>query len=288
MNKNVELHLDKASCNNRLNALLNHFTVSIQQFEAEQLSQPLSKQPNTGKIYLIQEGNVTVKQADGSYTEINEASLLMYPSPVIHQFIPTSSTVTLLSAELCFEGGDYNPIRQSLPKYLHLPFNQIEDIDTILSLIFSEAENFYCGRQQIVDGLLQILFIQILRHLMETTIISSGLLAGLAHPKLRHALIYMHEFPAHDFTIDEMSKICCMSRSMFAQTFLKVVGCTPGAYLQTWRINLVKKGLVAGTSLKFLVEEVGYASEVSLSRAFKQVCGLSPRLWLQHQKTAIQ
>ena len=107
----------------------------------------------------------------------------------------------------------------------------------------------------------------------------AGLMTGLAHPRLRRAITTMHERPSESWTLETLAATAGMSRSSFAQTFRSLVGSTPGEYLQRWRILLVQKGLRSGKPLKLLVDEVGYASESALSRAFKAQAGVSPREW---------
>ncbi|MDG5821966.1 AraC family transcriptional regulator, partial [Xylella fastidiosa subsp. pauca] len=63
----------------------------------------------------------------------------------------------------------------------------------------------------------------------------------------------------------------------------RVVGCTPGAYLQGWRVKLTQHALRQGRQLKTIAVEVGYGSEAALSRAFKAECGMTPREWQQRR-----
>ena len=48
-----------------------------------------------------------------------------------------------------------------------------------------------------------------------------------------------------------------------------VVGKTPGQYLQTWRLGLAQQLVRQGVSMRHVADEVGYADEAALSRAFK-------------------
>ncbi len=77
-----------------------------------------------------------------------------------------------------------------------------------------------------------------------------------------------------------------MSRSVFANTFRDTVGCTPGLYLQRWRIGLTQKALLQDRSIRLIAQDVGYGSEAALSRAFKAQAGKSPREWRNAQKKA--
>ena len=79
--------------------------------------------------------------------------------------------------------------------------------------------------------------IQVLRQLMESDEVNGGLLSGLAHPRLRNALVAMHEAPAQDWTLEGLASVAGMSRSVFATAFRETVGTTPGQYLQGWRVR---------------------------------------------------
>ena len=106
-----------------------------------------------------------------------------------------------------------------------------------------------------------------------------GLFAGLGHPRLRLALVAMHEAPAQSWTLEDLAEVAGMSRSVFASSFREAMGTTPGQYLQGWRVGLAQQALRQGRPLKRIADEVGYGSEAALSRAFKAHTGQSPREW---------
>jgi transcriptional regulator GlxA family with amidase domain len=143
-----------------------------------------------------------------------------------------------------------------------------------------------CGKLAVVNRLFEVLIIQILRQLMESRLVESGMLAGLSHPRLRGAIIAMHEAPAQDWALEDLAELAGMSRSGFATTFRDVVGLTPGQYLQGWRIGLAQRALRAGHPLKRVAVEVGYGSEAALSRAFKVQTGKSPGQWRKSHQPA--
>jgi transcriptional regulator GlxA family with amidase domain len=202
------------------------------------------------------------------------------------QFITdTEHGADLACAHLHFEGGLANPIAGALPDVVCLPLKEIDRADHVLALLFEEAFGSNCGRREVVDRLFEIVLIQILRHLMETERIHSGLLAGMSHPKLRKALTAMHEQPAKEWSLESLADIAGMSRSIFANTFRDTVGSTTGVYLQAWRVRLVQKALLQGQQLKNIASEVGYGSEAALSRAFKAQSGLTPREWKQARQS---
>jgi AraC-like DNA-binding protein len=189
------------------------------------------------------------------------------------------SRADLVCANVNFEGGRANPIAVSLPKFVCLPLSAVPDAKPVIDLLFAEAFSQNCGRQAMVDRLFEIVLIHVLRQLMERNEIRAGMLAGLSHRKLRLALVAMHEQPQREWSLEELAAVSGMSRSAFASAFRDTVGVTPGAYLQSWRVQLAQKALLAGKSLKHIAMDVGYGSEAALSRAFKAHSGKSPREW---------
>lgn len=185
----------------------------------------------------------------------------------------------MVCADLWFEGGAANPLRQALPDWVVIPMARLGESAPLLHVLLEEATGDRCGRQLVLDRLFEVLLVQLLRELMSRDGLSAGVLAGLAHPKLRHALTAMHDEPARAWDLEALAEHAGMSRTSFANTFRAVVGQTPGQYLQGWRLALAGKLLQQGGSMRRVADAVGYADEASLSRAFKARHGLSPRDW---------
>jgi AraC-like DNA-binding protein len=270
----------------RLAALMVHFPVSAHVFNAGALCgiNTLPGDGIHGQLHLISSGAVTVRYGKQSL-HIDQPSLLLFPRPLTHRFITDPERgADMVCANLLFEGGSNNPIALGLPEVVCLPLTVIADAGPILELLFLEAFEQRCGRVAVIERLFEVVMIQVLRQLMESGEVRSGLLAGLSHPRLRNALVAMHETPAQEWTLEQLASQAGMSRSVFASTFRETVGVTSGQYLQSWRVRLVQKALLLGRPLKMIVDEVGYGSEAALSRAFKAQTGQSPREWKnQHQ-----
>lgn len=212
--------------------------------------------------------------------QVKVPSLLLYPRHTPRHFVTDAQLgADLVCAELQFAGGISNPVAGALPDVVCVGLDDIDGADQVLELLFDEAFSNNCGRHVLIDRLFEVVLIQLLRHLMETSQISGGLLAGLSHTRLRKALVAIHDQPGQDWSLDTLASISGMSRTGFANGFRSVLGCTPGAYLQSWRIRLAQQALRQGRPLKLIAIEVGYGSEAALSRAFKAQCGMTPREW---------
>ena len=270
----------------RLESLLSHFAVHARMFHSGALCglNEVPMVPEAGQLHLIKMGPVEVTHDGEAPLHVTAPSLLLYPRPMKHRFVTDATRgADLACANLHFDGGVANPVVAALPPVICVPLAEIEGAEGVLSLLFDEAFNERCGRRALVNRLFEVVLIQVLRHLMESGQIRSGMLAGMSHPKLRHALVAMHEKPAHEWSLDELADTAGMSRSVFANAFRETVGLTPGAYLQNWRVSLAQQALRQGRSLKMIAVEVGYGSEAALSRAFKVQSGLTPREWKQAQ-----
>ncbi|MFG6431697.1 AraC family transcriptional regulator [Roseateles sp. LYH14W] len=266
----------------RLAALFTHFAVRAETFQSGPLCGVNSLEPQAGRgqLHLVREGGVEVHHGTAAPLRIDEPSLLLYPRPLAHRFVTDPSCgAQFLCAHMGFDGGAGHPIAVALPDWVCLPLAGLPSCEPVLTLLFAEAEATHCGRQLMLNRLFEVLLIWVLRELMSQGRVESGMLAGLAHPRLRGALVAMHDAPQRDWPLEALADAAVMSRTVFANTFRDVVGCTPGAYLQRWRIGLVQKGLREGRALKHLAADVGYGGEAALSRAFRTHTGQSPREW---------
>lgn len=273
----------------RLAALFSHFAVRAETFQTGPLCgiNTLEPQAGRGQVHLIREGGVEVHHGAPEVLRIDEPSLLLYPRPLAHRFVTDPSCgAQFVCAHMSFEGGASHPIAASLPPWICLPLTSIPYCAPVLSLLFAEAEAHHCGRQLMLNRLFEVLLIWVLRELMSQGQVQSGMLAGLSHPKLRGALVALHDEPQREWPLEDLAAQANMSRTVFANTFRDVVGCTPGVYLQRWRIGLVQKALREGRALKHIAADVGYGGEAALSRAFRAHTGQSPREWRKAEMAA--
>lgn len=266
----------------RLAALLGHFSVSARTFQAGPLCgiNSIDGAGPYGQLHLVKAGEVEVWHGHRRAYQIKEPSLLFYPRPQPHRFTTDAvAGADFVCAHIAFEGGSVNPIVTALPEHVCYPLARLPDTLPVLTMLFSEAENQYCGRQTMLDRLFEVVLIQVLRQLMETGGTRVGLLGGMAHPQLRRALVAIHEAPEKNWNVEGLAAVAGMSRSAFSQRFGEIVGETPAGYLLRWRIGLAQKWLKQGRPLALIAQEAGYGSESALSRAFKTQCGVSPRDW---------
>jgi AraC-like DNA-binding protein len=274
----------------RLSSLLERFRVRAHLFHTGPLCgvTHFDAEPGRGFLHVLRSGamQVTHRSRQGAPKKISvqEPTLLFYPRPLAHDFhnAPAEGS-DFVCATLDFDGGAHHPLARALPAVLVLPLREVSGLEHTLALLFAETERLRCGQRLLADRLFEVLLLQLLRWLLdhpERADLPAGLLMGLSHPKLARALTAMHDRPGHAWTLESMANAAGMSRSAFAATFKDQVGEPPAEYLVRWRISIAQRLLRSGKSLKSVADELGYSAN-SLSRAFTQTVGASPRAWMK-------
>lgn len=173
------------------------------------------------------------------------------------------------------------PAIRSLPSSLHLQADAgsaTTPVAEVLKALRSEVEQAKLGSKTVVRNLLSNLFIYILRQWSESEKAEVGSwFFAMQNRQIAKALASIHQSPDNDWTLDALAREAGLSRSVFAQQFREHVGETPYAYLTRWRLGIAAR-LLGQTSLTIreIADKVGYSSEYSFNRAFKQARGRTP------------
>jgi AraC-like DNA-binding protein len=144
-----------------------------------------------------------------------------------------------------------------------------------------EARSPRPGGAGVLAKLSEVLFIEVLRMYMNQQHEGqTGWLAGVGDRIVGAALNAMHTRPAHAWTLDDLAREACTSRSVLAERFQHLVGSSPMQYLTQWRMLLAANLLQRSTApLASIAEDVGYQTDTAFSRAFRREYGLPPAAW---------
>ncbi|MEM9523194.1 MAG: AraC family transcriptional regulator [Pseudomonadota bacterium] len=147
----------------------------------------------------------------------------------------------------------------------------------LILLLRDEMSQPRCGAAHLMAGYVEAILVHVLRQVIERKNTAGGVLAGLSHPRLKAALVAVHDHPGRLWRVGDLARIAGMSRSGFMAEFRAVVGDTPMAYLRRWRMNRACEDLVTGRRVSTVARRYGYGSAESFSRAFSDVMGRPPR-----------
>ena len=158
----------------------------------------------------------------------------------------------------------------------------------IIDLIMEEYAADRPGREMVLERFLEAMLVESLRSPSSSQESApAGLIAGLRDASIGTALRAMHSDVRHAWTVAELAKHACMSRSAFATRFAATIGCAPMEYLARWRMSLAQDALIrGGKSLDHLAEEIGYESASAFSTAFRRRIGCAPGAFARSLRNA--
>ena len=271
----------------RLSTLLKHFNLHASTFHQGGFcgTTNLYGQGRFGHAHLLRSGRLALRDKRGQLIELTEPSLILAVRTQEHQLLAIEADeAELVCATLQFDGGANNPLTLALPDFIIKPLRELQGLSGTLDWLFEEAFGDECGRDVILNRLFELMVIQLLRHLIASRSIASGMMAGLANAQLSRALVGIHNEPQRNWSVAELADRSGMSRASFAAHFRETVGSTPADYLANWRISLTQKRLREGRPIALIADEVGYESPSALARTFRRKVGASPKEWLQHTR----
>ncbi|WP_114952651.1 AraC family transcriptional regulator [Sphingosinicella terrae] len=174
-----------------------------------------------------------------------------------------------------FGSADAALLVSLMPQLVHIPGEA--RLSTLVQLIDEESRGDRPARDAVLARLIEVLLIEAFRSTTGSKA-PSGLVRGLADPRLAVALRHIHARPTHPWTVVELAREAGLSRSIFFDRFRRAVGLSPIEYLVHWRMALAKGLLRDGQvgSVAEVAERVGYSSASTFSVAFTRTVGVPP------------
>ncbi len=188
----------------------------------------------------------------------------------------------LFSARVQWGGSD-NPLLAALPRTVRHGLHEDPEMRALVTLLLTEQGAVRCGADTVLNRLCEVLIVRLMRAQIETGAMQTGLLGGLADPRLSRAIVAIHDRPGHPWRAETLAEEAGLSVSRFAELFKDAVGETPLAYLRKWRLILAKQDIERGDRVQRIANRYGYGSTEALSRAISNTYGENP---LQIRKAA--
>jgi AraC-like DNA-binding protein len=265
------------------------------------------------EYHLIARGAGWVQVIGGEPIRLNEGDLILFPQGHAHvlssapamrahtdmsMFARPTSALPLVyelggggpdraRIVCCFLGVDerpFNPLLTALPPVIHLSSASHEGttgwLATLLNIAVRESGSARAGSENVLSRLSELMFVEALRRYIEMLpAAQTGWLAGVRDPVIGQALAAIHGDAAASWTVERLARLVGVSRSVFAERFVEMVGEPPMQYVALWRMQLASRLLVEGGQVAAVAAAVGYESEAAFSRAFKKLVGQAPATW---------
>jgi hypothetical protein len=203
----------------RLVEILKFFDLRARVFQTGPLCQSANfdRTDGRGYIHVLQQGKLQVISSTHPPLLINQPSLFFYMNPTSHRLLPDDRNVEMVCASFEFGTGLRNPIFNAFKEIVLVPLGDMPNLELSLKVVFREVAQHHCGRQAVLDRLIEVVLIQVLRELMDQHRLQTGLLAGLAEPRLAKAINAMHAEPARNWSLEDLAATAGMSRPFCKQ-----------------------------------------------------------------------
>ena len=146
-------------------------------------------------------------------------------------------------------------------------------IRTILLHLSQELRHRGLASRELCDALTLQLGIEVARHLNAVNEATEK--GGLADWRLRVIDTMLTE-PGEPPTLVDLAKHCRMSVRQLTRAFRSSRGCSIGDYMAQTRIEVAKRRLAAGESIKSLALAMGFSSQSNFTHAFRKATGVTP------------
>lgn len=180
-----------------------------------------------------------------------------------------------------FAEGEASFVLEALPVFLRVDRASPEAaaVARVLTLLGAEVGADRLGTAFVTERLAEILLVEAIRAYVGTGVADgAGWITALADPRIGAALRLMHGDVAKPWTTSQLAAAVGMSRSAFAQRFVRQVGRPPLDYLTRWRMVLARRTLRGGrASIAQVAADVGYGSPSAFALAFRRTFGCTPR-----------
>jgi AraC family transcriptional regulator, activator of mtrCDE len=170
-------------------------------------------------------------------------------------------------------GASINPFA-GLPCAIVEQFAEADELGRRLKAAVLEFDARQVGMRAMTNTLLKQVLIVLFRRSLSSTICPPGWLVAMRDPRVARAFAEMCSRPCASHSVQSLSRIAGLSRSVFMTRFPAAVGVSPGGALRQLRMQHAAAMMsVGGVSLKQIARATGYSSRSSFLRAFKQTYG---------------
>jgi AraC-like DNA-binding protein len=249
--------------------------------------EPAPLRVEEGDVLLFPHGHAHTI-CDDLASPLTRAVRLDYDAQRACQVIPVGGqapTQVMLCGAFHFEHPSTYPLRQCLPKVIHIPGEQgrmAPGFTDIVRLLARESATRRAGTEVMLRRLTELLFIQVVRVWIEQQApATGGWLAALRDRPVGTALGLLHQAPERGWKVEELADAVALSRSAFSARFTRLVGEPPMRYLTRWRMHTATRLLKHGATSATIARQLGYDSEVAFRKAFRREVGIPPARYRQ-------
>lgn len=159
-------------------------------------------------------------------------------------------------------------------------------IHSLALTLKAELESSQVGGRMYAEAIARTLAIHLLRNYsVHQKAIKIPTAQGLPKHKLYQATDYINDFLDQELSLAKIAAIVEMSPFHFARLFKQSTGLAPHQFVIRCRVERARELLMRGDrSIADIATEVGFANQSHLTRHFKHIVGVTPKVALESSK----
>jgi transcriptional regulator GlxA family with amidase domain len=186
----------------------------------------------------------------------------------------------LVCCGISFEEPAVHPLIDLMPPVLVVrgQGNENSTLVALLEAMAGEVDEQRMGAATVMTRLADTVVTRLVREWVESqTDHTSSWLAAIRDPQIGRVLADFHREPDKEWSINSLAASANLSRSVFSERFMAMLGISPARYVARWRMHLAGTRLRNGQrTVDQVAASLGYQSAASFSRAFKRLMGTPP------------
>lgn len=173
-----------------------------------------------------------------------------------------------------------------LTKHGHLIYDkEMLDYTEMLDRLLIEVQNKEVGYSSVITAALIRLLVHILRVQLKRGEDSHIEIINSPYIQLvNNAMIYIQKHLYEPIRLNTIAQSLGVSNSVLYKAFVSVLSVPPATYIHQQKIQQAQKRLLLGETVTEISQELGYSSAYHLSKAFKNIVGISPREYKKKMK----
>lgn len=196
--------------------------------------------------------------------------------PLVRTGAGQRASARVVVGRLKIDPGPCNPILSMVPEVLPMTVESLRFVafnSVMITEIISRP-----GAMAYLARAAELFFVRALQNRTYRSVAEDiQFSSALGSARILRALNAIRENPGAPWSVDRLASQACMSRSSFAAEFARIVGKPPMRLVTDLRLeaaaNVLARGAVPVATVAWCV---GYHSEATFSRVFKQRYGVSP------------
>jgi AraC-like DNA-binding protein len=192
-----------------------------------------------------------------------------------------------------FDGEASRPLPSALPPVLvarGANGRAMGTLGPVLELLNRQVADSSHGTHAVMNALASLLFVEVVRDYLRSEQAPEGTwLGALLDEHVGPVLGLIHGNLSRDWSLPDLANEAGLSRSVFYERFVGLVGSPPHRYLRDLRMREAAD-LLTSTELELreIATRVGYSSGGAFGTAFREWSGVTPRQYREDRAGAIE